>query len=537
MKDNQANNMKNASYKVYNRENISGIYGETIMDLHNNGFIHIHDLEYTGVGFNCLAISLEEYLENRVKRLEKNYYYDFEDILDFIFECIVRQTNEQSGGIGFIAFDKELVKYTKGINERELEIYFRRFFKRLNLPLRKGFEKPYVTFNIGLESSEEGRKIMKSMLNAFLKGDLEGKAFLFPNIVFKLKKGVNLEEGDPNYDIFKLATFVTSQRMNPTYFNCDSQLVSDIDSQKSGIMGCRTLVGANKYGENGGKSRGNIGCVSLNLPKIADSSKDEKDFFKNLDSYLELGREILEIKYRELERLKIEDFSFIADNNLYMGIKNSTKVGDFLKNGTLSIGFMGLFDCISKLKKEDIDIAFIERNIEFGEKIMKFISEKIGEWNRDREYNFSFLATAGEGISSKFAKNDNKDYYTNSYHIPVYIEIDGFKKLEIESVFSKYCNGGSISYVEFSAIPINNSQAVEDIVRYGVSKDLSYIGINFPLDICNSCGEKGTFIKNICPHCGNSDIISIRRVSGYLSNKSELKSGKKEEERDRKGNM
>ncbi|EYE87623.1 hypothetical protein Q428_12360 [Fervidicella metallireducens AeB] len=515
---------------------------------HRNCTIWIHDLEYYDTTYNCIGISLKNILTN--DRICRNYgIKKSSNIRQAIFntlKIIVLLTNEQSGGIGIINFDTDMATFIKDETEDEIIENFMDFINLLNLPTRKGCETPYITINIGLDTSLEGRKITKLILEAFEKSN-ETNTYIFPNIVFKVKSGINKNPCDPNYDLFKKAIKVTSKCMNPTYFNCDSYLNKNFDSKKLGIMGCRTRVANNLHGEFGSINRGNLAYTTINLPQIAlEATYYNKDFYELLETRMNDAKELLMHRYNLLCSKSIDEFRCLTELDLYENAK-SNDVELMFKNGTLSIGFIGLWECMQILKGNDsIDLNFIENNIQDAEKIVKFMSEQVEKMREKYNLNFSLLATSAEGISGTFPKNDerlfgkiigvtDKGFYTNSFHIPVFIGGNSFKKIEYEGRMHKYCTGGAITYVEFNEIPIDNYEAIEEIIYYAIENDCGYIGINFPLDICNNCNLKGTF-NSKCSNCGSSDIIRIRRVSGYLSFTNNFTEGKKYELLNRKGN-
>ena len=531
MRVNQANANTNAAYRILKNEEFKN-------QLHEERYIHIHDKEYTGVSYNCIGIELRKKLNELKENLGE---MEIDDTLDYIFQVIVNLTNDQSGGIGFINIDSDLAEFVKEISEEKLVAKIRRLYKNLNLPLRNGYERAYVSFNLGLDTNENGRKVTRCFLKAFEYGEiLNGLPFVFPNIIFKVKKGINFDLDDKNYDLFLLAAKVTGKRMNPTYFNCDSILVKDINEKKVGIMGCRTLVAKNVNGEEGALKRGNIASISINLPKIARESMDLDGFYKKLSKICEKSKDILIQKYEALCKLEINNFKYILENDFYTNSEetiNSNAMENSFKNGTLSIGFIGLFDCVSYLIKEKISLEMIENNLELSKEILKFMKKLTDEWTKKYSLNFSVLATPGEGISGRFCEDEKtKEFYTNSFHIPVYLDLDAFKKLELESKFVEYCNGGSISYVEFSTPVLNNSEAIMDVVKYGILNGVNYLGINFPLDYCENCKTTGIFEEK-CSCCGSAEIKKLRRVSGYLSYKETLKGGKKAEEKLRKSHF
>lgn len=524
MRVEQANLFNNASYRIKGNKILKN-------KLHDDKYIHIHDMEYEGITYNCLGVNFKSINYNKISKEEV-----LELNLEKLFEEIVFLTNEQSGGIGYINIDSDLATIFENISIESGVNSVRRLFKRLNLPIRNGYERAYVTFNLGLDTSKGAKKVTEIFLKALELGNIEtGEPYIFPNIVFKIKKGINLEEKDENYNLLKLALRVSGKRMNPTYFNCDSIYLDNIDSKKLGIMGCRTLLTKNINGEKGAINRGNIASISINLPKLAKESKDEREFFIKLKEVCEESKNILLEKYRRLCELDIENFNYIIANRLYQGSEKEKKsLENLFCNGTLSIGFIGLFDCISYLRDEKITNTFIKENIGFGEEILKFMRELTDYWSEEYSLNFSLLASSGEGISGRFAQEDkSKEFYTNSFHIPVYLDINPFEKLEIEAKFLKYCNGGEISYIEFPTPVLLNSEAIFDIINYGINLNHIYMGINFPLDYCPECKTTNIFLKEYCNKCGSDNIKRLRRVSGYLSLKENLSRGKKIEEKER----
>lgn len=522
MRKEQANIFQNASYRIRNTKKLNS-------KLHREKYIHIHDNEYNGVTYNCIGITFtpKEYKEvDKIENLELN--------LEKLFQEIVYLTNEQSGGIGYINIDEDLATIFDNVPLNKAINSIRRLFKKLNLPLRNGYERAYVSFNLGLETSSGGKKVTEAFLKGLELGDLEtGEPFIFPNIIFKIKNGINLNKEEENYNLLKLALKVSGVRMNPTYFNCDSIYLNNINSKNIGIMGCRTLLTKNINGTEGAKNRGNIASISINLPKIAKESKNKKEFFKNLKSICIKSKNILLKKYNTLCSLDIENFNYILRNKLYLGIdENNVNLRKIFSNGSLSIGFIGLFDCIEYLTGEKLNYQTIIKNIELGKEILKFMRELTDTWTKKYHLNFSLLASSGEGISGRFAEEDsNKEFYTNSFHIPVYIDINPFEKLDIEGKFLKYCNGGEISYIEFQTPILVNSEAIFDIIKYGIEQEHIYLGINFPLDYCLDCKTTGIFLEDHCTKCNSKNIKKLRRVSGYLSTKENLSKGKKAEEK------
>ncbi|WP_156298875.1 anaerobic ribonucleoside-triphosphate reductase [Streptobacillus canis] len=511
-KELQSNLIKNASYRSMQDSELNFDYSREV--------IHIHDKEYFNVSYNCLGISLK----NIINDIE-----DFDYALTKIEIFITELCNEQSGGIGIINIDEDLKKFAQK-NEKEILVKnFRNFFEKLNANLRKGIENAYVTFNLGQDISEEGRIITKCILEALRLGSRDkGRQFIFPNVVFKYKKGVN-------EDLFSLATEVTAVRMNPTYLNLDSELLRDYNPLEIGIMGCRTLVTKNINGKSGSLNRGNVQAISLNLPKIATISKNFDNFIENLEIYMNETMEILKKKHDVLSEMDKNNFGILTKYNLY--VDSDKELRKMFSNGTYSIGFIGIWETLAYLFKKEISKEFVKDNIEKALEIIKFMRNKTDYFSNVYGLNVSLLASAGEGICKKFAIDDpNYEYYTNSFHVPVYLEINIKNKIEIESKFVKYCNGGNITYVEFPHPMKENPKTISCAVLGAFEYDITYFGINFKLDVCNECNSEGVFDQE-CPFCSSTNIDRYRRVSGYISLKQNLSIGKAAEEKIRKSNL
>lgn len=510
---------------IYKEQLLNKVIPSEYSAMHKKRTFWIHDLEYYELAYNCIGLEASQLLDNSIN-------YSFDRALREIFRGIIRLTNFQSGGIGFINFDMDLSKYIENETDEQLVYFLNNFLIDLNCEVRKGCELAYVTLNIGLDTTANGKRVSLCLLEAYKQGDLYNQPFVFPNIVFKLKNKINIAKDDPNYDIFQKALQVTACCMNPTYFNCDSTLNKKLNPAKIGIMGCRTLLGENLHGTEGAVNRGNIASVTINLPQIAiESVNNNQSFYECLEKVFMISKELLLHRLYTLSN-KDSAVQYIKKHNLYLN-SSSEKALDILKNGTLSIGFIGLWETVMILKNSS-EIAFDTFSKE-GNLIIRYMAELINKIKRETQLNFSLLATSAEGVSGKFASNDlktylqaneiaEKGYYTNSFHIPVDLEISCFEKIRYEGGFHKYCSGGSITYVELSEHPQENTEALEDIILYATMNDCNYIGINFPLDYCICCGSRGVF-NECCPLCFGK-IVSLRRVSGYLSVKTKFVEGK-----------
>lgn len=505
---------------------------------HMNRLVHIHDLEYFETAPNCIGLS--------VRSLIGEQEMTFSNALRKINREIIALTNQQSGGIGFLDFDADMSVYLHKESYDTIVQELNEFYKDLNVTTRKGCEKAYVTFNIGLATSEEGRMISKAMIDAYRLGDSNGIPFIFPNIVFKVSRDTNMLCTSINHDIFIKALECTAERMVPTYFNCDSNCNASVDSRKIGIMGCRTRVVDNLYGEKSGLSRGNIASVTINLPQIAyNHVNDMEGFMKDLRDVMDDAKDILLYRFNKLtENI---DTSFWFEKGLYKDCEKKDYVNMF-RNGTLSIGFIGLWDALSIITGVKWNnCSIMKGHYRLAHSIVVTMRLIVDNYKEQYNMNFSLLGSAAEGVTGRFASYDaenientygiaGKGYYTNSFHVPVTTKCHFVDKIEIESKFHQLCNGGSITYIELEEMPLGNVEAIQEIVEYAMCNNINYFGINFPLDGCNECGFVGR-ITSRCPKCGYNNIQKLRRISGYLSPVDMFVKGKKFELLDRTGHI
>lgn len=516
---------------------LSEVIPEKAAENHKTRAVHIHDFEFYSISHNCIGI--------KTKSLLGDTPYSFLKALRALGRQIVWLTNLQSGGIGFLDFDNDMAEYLDDISDEDAVDGLRELFFDLNSFSRKGCEKPYVTFNFGLATSEKGRRFTRLILEAYSKGDEHGNPFVFPNLVFKLKKEINFDASSPNHDLYLKSLSVTSKRMVPTYFNCDAAGNSDANPDGIGIMGCRTRVVANMYGEESGLNRGNVACVTVNLVQLAfRSGGDFCKFYEFLDEKMQDSRELLIHRLNYLA--EHGEFTEIRSHNLYQS--SEKPVIEMLKTGTLSIGVIGLWDAISVMHSVDFhDIGEMYKYHDEAFSIIKRMRETVDSYRDNDKLNFSLLASAAEGVSGTFAEYDSlnlgknspvcqKGYYTNSFHVPVFVDTDYTQKIDFEAPFHALCNGGCITYVEMEEMPGNNVEATREVVEYAHDSGCNYIGINFPLDNCNDCGFIGR-ISDKCPKCGSSNIRRLRRVSGYLAEENRFTNGKRKEMELRKAHL
>ena len=404
------------------------------------------------------------------------------------------------------------------------------FIHNLNtMHSRAGAQVPFSSVNFGTDTSKEGRMVIKNYLLAVDAGLGHGETPIFPISIFKVKEGVNYFEEDPNYDLFRLACKVSAKRLFPNFSFLDSTFnkpflkEGDYDTEV-GYMGCRTRVLANACGPSITPGRGNLSFTSINLPRLGikhgialgEEKADMKGFYEELDNLMDL------VKGQLLQRFECQcsksrsNFKFLLGAGVWINsekLDNNSKLRTVLKHGTLSIGFIGLAETLKALIGEHHGES--EKAQKLGEEIIKHMRDKCDEYTKEYNLNFTLLATPAEGLSGRFVAMDrsiygkikgvtDRDYYTNSFHVPVYYKTTVKHKLEVEGVYHKYTNAGHISYIELDGDTVNNVEAFESVVRIMHDSDIGYGAINHPVDRDPVCGYVGV-IKDVCPRCGRHE--------------------------------
>ncbi|ADG82986.1 anaerobic ribonucleoside triphosphate reductase [Thermincola potens] len=527
---------------------LSRMIPEEQAQAHINGDIHIHDLDFYGKTLTCVQIPLGRLLREGFNNGHGYIRPPKRPTSATALAAIILQSsqNDMHGGQSFAFFDRDIAQFVKDASDDEVYQAMEAFIYNLNsMHSRAGAQVPFSSLNIGTDTSPEARKVVKNLLLAYEKGLGRGENPIFPNIIFRVKEGINLNEGDPNYDLFKLAIRVASRRLNPTFSFMDSSFNSPYGCEVS-YMGCRTRVMSNVNGPEVTEGRGNLSFTTINLPRIAIKSGTNIDkFYRELDRILELCINQLYHRYRVQARLKVKDMPFLMGQHLYLdseNLKPCDEIEPAIKHGTLSVGFIGLAETLKVLTGKNHGESAEAQ--EMGLQIVAHMREKMDEATERFHLNYTLLATPAEGLSGRFVRLDrkeygiipgvtDKEYYTNSFHVPVGQDISCFQKISIEGPYHKYCNAGHISYVEFSAPPIHNVEAVEDILRHMKNSDIGYAGINFPVDFCMSCSYIGVINKDECPMCGSIDIKRVRRITGYLSTVDRFNDAKRAELYDR----
>jgi ribonucleoside-triphosphate reductase len=349
-------------------------------------------------------------------------------------------------------------------------------------------------------------------------------------VCFKIKEDVNFEEGDPNYDLFRLSMRVACKRLFPTYSFQDSSFNKPFRDEEVAYMGCRTRVISNCNGPEVTNSRGNLSFTTINLPRLGiRAEKDIAKFWKYLDGIFDLCVEQLLTRYNVQKKLRVKDFPFLMGQKLYLDSEDlsfNDPIEKAIRHGTLSIGFIGLAECLVALCGKHHGESSEAQAL--GVAIVSHLRRRCDEMTKKYSLNFSLLATPAEQLSGKFTQADielygiipgvtDKKWYTNSFHVPVEYQINALEKIAIEGVYHKFCNAGHISYVELQSAPEHNLEAFESLVRAMAEADMGYAAVNFPVDICCDCGQNGIINEDVCPKCGSGNISRVRRITGYLS--------------------
>jgi len=510
---------------------LSRFIPERMANGHIKGDFHIHDLDYYNKTLNCLHIPLKKLLAEGFNTGHGYIRPPRRPASATALAAIILQSsqNDMFGGQSFSKFDSDMTESVKNFAEDEVYQAMEALVYNLNsMHSRAGNQVPFSSINLGLDTSVEGRLVTKSFLSAYEKGLGRGENPIFPNVIFKVKKGVNFNPDDPNYDLFKLAIRVASKRMNPTFLFMDASFNVPYGDEVS-TMGCRTRIIANRHGQEIATGRGNLSFTTINLPRLALRAKgDLQEFYQELDNMMDLVAEQLYHRYQVQAMLRVKDLPFVMGQKLYLGSdkhRENDYIEEIIKHGTLSIGFIGLAETLLALIGKHHGESSEAQGL--GLQIIRHMAKRVEEYCDQYDLNYSFFATPAEGLSGRFVGLDAKEfgiikgitdqeYYTNSFHIPVGFDVSFADKISIEGQYHKFCNGGHISYVELPAPPVNNPQAMETIIRHMADCDIGYAGINFPIDECKACNYNG-IIPDECPQCGSTNIRRIRRITGYLS--------------------
>ena len=438
--------------------------------------------------------------------------------------------------------ERYIYRYAMDMLNKEMKQSAEALYHNLNtLESRAGSQVPFTSINFGRDTSVEGRMVSRVMLNASLAGiGKHHKTSIFPISIFQRKRGINANEGDVNYDLQKLALESLSKRIYPNFCNCDwSQAHESIDDPDTyfSTMGCRTMLGYDRHGLGYRRvGRGNNVPVTIILPQlglkhgIALGERTEPDiegFWKDFESTLALAEQGLLERFDVMVCQRAAAAPFMYSNGtIANGQDCFDTVYDSLKHNTLAIGYIGIAEMCQALFGENH--AKSKKAHAFALSVVQRINEYAKEASERNDLNFSCYATPAEGLCSTalkalrkqygiIPKITDRDYITNSHHVPVWEEVGIFEKLEIEAPFCKYPTGGCITYVELDATFVTNTKAIEQIIDYAFDTlDIPYLAFNFPIDTCLDCGYSAEF-NDRCPECGSTHIEQLRRVTGYLT--------------------
>lgn len=422
---------------------------------------------------------------------------------------------------------------------------------------RAGAQNPFSSINYGTDTSPEGRMVSRNVMLATESGLGNGETPIFPIHIFKVKEGVNFNEGDPNYDLFKLAIRVSAKRMFPNFsfidapFNLQYYKEGDYNTEIA-YMGCRTRVIGNTYDPSREivTGRGNLSFTTINLPRLGiEAHGDIKAFYESLDKMMNLVVDQLLHRFKIQCSKHVRNYPFLMGQGVWIDsekLSENDSVAEILKHGTLSMGFIGLAECLKALVGAHHGES--EESQKLGLEIITHMRERMDEESKRTGLNFSLLATPAEGLSGRFISIDKKkygiiegvtdrDYYTNSFHVPVYYHISAFRKIRLEAPYHALTNGGHISYIELDGDPLKNLDAFEQIVRFMKDQGIGYGAINHPIDRDPCCGYTG-IIDDECPRCHRKEdevqFERIRRITGYLvGTLDRFNNAKRAEEADR----
>ena len=567
---------------------------------HLNNEIYIHDLDHYAVGdHNCLSIPFDKLLKEgfNTRQVDIRPANSVNTAFQLVAVIFQLQSLQQFGGVSATHLDWTMVpyvrksfrkhfidgltycepdfsfdikeysehipvdasiesqeyrlqpnayKYAMDMTEKEVYQAVEGMYHNLNsLQSRSGNQLPFTSVNYGTCTLPEGRMVIKALLEVSIEGVGKlHKTSIFPCGIFQCMKGVNRKEGEPNYDLFRLALKSTAKRLYPNYVNVDwsNNAGYDINDPRTytSTMGCRTYNGYDINGFGQLKDgRGNICPVTIILPTLAmESERDAEKFMKLLDKKLFEAKDMLIERFEYICSQNPASAKFMYENGVMAGYVPEEGIRSALKHGTLAIGQIGLAETLELL------IGKNQRHPEgmaLAKKIESHIRQRCDEFKKQYKLNFGNYFTPAENLCYK-AMNKFKDkygiipnvsdreYFTNSVHTPVWEKVTPFEKIDIESQLTGYSSAGCITYVELESTVKHNIDALEKVVNYAMDKDIPYFAINVPNDTCLECGYCDEF-NDECPMCGSHNIQQLRRVTGYLTGnyKTAFNKGKQQE--------
>ncbi len=487
-----------------------------------------------------LAPYVRKTFEEEVEKAAELFNTDLEDVKERKVDDYIKRDL-----IGLQGKDRA---YQHAINQTVNRVHqaMEAFVHNMNtIHSRGGNQVVFSSINYGTDTSAEGRCIIREILNTTYEGVGNGSTAIFPIQIWKKKRGVSYLPEDPNYDLYKFACKVSARRFFPNFLNLDATYNQDeawkADDPKRyehevATMGCRTRVYGNKFGPKTSIGRGNLSFTTINIVKLAiEAMNEESDknlriqkFFKKLDWALDIAARQLNERF-EFQKTALKKQFPLLMAGLWLGsekLEDNDSIESVINQGTLSIGFIGLAECLIALVGKHHGES--EEAQELGLRIISHMAEKINGFAETFQHNFTFLATPAEGLSGKFTKRDkktfgvlpgitDKDYYTNSSHIPVYYHCTPEHKAKIEGPYHKYENAGHIFYVEVDGDATHNPEAIMRIVDLMDKYDIGYGSVNHNRNRCMDCGyENADDNLTECPHCHGHHIDTLQRITGYL---------------------
>lgn len=534
-----------------------------LQSLQQFGGVSATHLDWSMVPY--VRMSFYKHFKDGLKYIEGYTDHNIDNIIDFTKQ----ESKKVSIESNFYKSYNSAYRYALDMTKRETHQACEGMYHNLNtLQSRSGNQLPFSSINYGTCTEPEGRMVIRALLEVSIEGlGKNNKTSIFPCGIFQYMKGVNDKPGTPNYDLYKLALKSTSLRLYPNYCNVDwsGNAGYDINDPRTymSTMGCRTVNGFDINGFGYLKDgRGNIAPVTIILPTIAMKAKKkcEKDtsgmytnemlvrfFLTSLDKKIYEAKDMLIERFEHICSQSADSAKFMWDNNTMEGYVPEEGIRSALKHGTLVIGQLGLAETLQILIGCD---HTCDEGMEVAKRIEELFNKRCSEFKNEYKLNFGVYYTPAENLcytamkkfQDEFGKIPNvsdREYFTNSMHVPVWKEMNPFEKIDIESQLTGYSNAGCITYVELPSSVSNNLEALETIVNYAMEKDIPYAAINIPVDSCcnEECGYTGEF-NNCCPKCGCEDIMQLRRVTGYLSTDyRHFNKGKQKEVEDRVKHM
>ena len=477
--------------------------------------------------------------QEELKSLESLYGKSFEHLYELKVSDYLRRE------LGGLQGDDRVVQHAMNRTVARVHQAMEAFIHNMNtIHSRGGNQVVFSSINYGTDTSAEGRCVMREILLSTYEGVGDGETAIFPIQIWKKKRGVNYLPEDRNYDLYELACKVTARRFFPNFLNLDASYNQCAEWQADdplryehevATMGCRTRVFENRFGPKTSIGRGNLSFTTINIVRLAIECMDEKDeevriqkFFAKLDEQLEVAAEQLNDRFNFQKTALAKQFPLLM-RSLWIGgdkLKPNDTVASVINQGTLGIGFIGLAECLVALVGKHHGES--EKAQELGLKIIGYMRQRINDFCERYQHNYSVLATPAEGLSGKFTKVDRKDfgvipgvtdrdYYTNSNHVPVYYKCSARHKAEVEAPYHKLCGGGHIFYVEIDGDATHNPQVIMNVVDMMDRLDMGYGSVNHNRNRCMDCGyENADPNMKKCPRCGSENIDRLQRITGYL---------------------